>query len=154
MLSKTPVISRLGLQPIPVAVNCQAQESHLPTLETSLPDSHLPHSLSTWDVPWTKGRNGKSSGIRNNAKSVFINHLPMLGVKLPGKQSENESDYLLPQGEPGLSSMLHVPALFPSHTLILLQDLHSKFFRSWNCLNLDTVLRSNTTVVLSVVKWF
>lgn len=54
--------------------------------------------------------------------------------------------------------MLQIPGLFPHQALIFLQDIHSKFFRSWSCLNqqknLGSMLSSNIMVVFSVVKWF
>lgn len=38
----------------------------------------------------------------NNAKSVFINHLPRLGVKRSGQEPENDSYYPLTEGKPVL----------------------------------------------------
>lgn len=126
-----------------------ALETHFPT-----PTSSFPEHLS-----WSPDKNShsKRSNIKNDAKSVFINHLPLL-VWNSQKKSRRMTQITRLHKETWVSNMLHVPTLFPNEPLISPQDLHGTFFRSCNCLNkqktLNSILGSNTTMCFQVVRGF
>lgn len=158
MLSKTPDMSKRGIRSIQLALNCQAQDGSCLLLSRphhpQLPPPSFPEHLS-WSLD--KNSHSKRSNIKNDAKSVFINHLPLL-VWNSQEKSRRMTQITRLHKETWVSNVLHVPTLFPSESLISPQDLHGTFFRSFNCLdkqkNLNSILGSNTTMCFQVVRGF